>query len=145
MSDEPTNWTHAADDLCSAMLKQAPMHIEKISDALYEGLLNDVQAYLRENVDYNLSHELRRAKGDAGVANNALAAVALELGVETKGFPNYPTPGMVEDQCVGAIGKMRAALSETEQVGMKPEGRNENQNTFNNGDTWPPVGWKEIE
>lgn len=112
------DWKEAATGLCEAVLKQAPSHIQKVSDALYEGLLNDVQAYLRENVDYNLSGELSRAKADAARAHLALQGVAIELGRETYGFPNYPTPEMVADQCVEAITKLRLPpVSPAEQVG----------------------------
>lgn len=102
------DWKEAASGLCAAVLKQAPLQIEKVSELLYEGLLNDVQAYLRENVGYNLSGELKRANRDADRANTALQSVAIVLGVDTHGFPNYPTPEMVDDQCRAVVAKLQA-------------------------------------
>jgi hypothetical protein len=109
------DWKEAADGLCAEMLKHAPRQIEKISEALYETLLDSVQTYLRENTDYNLSAELRRAQREEDRANNALRSVAEALKVDVDGFPNYPTPEMIADQCL-------AAMADREQPGTQRSG-----------------------
>ena len=125
------DWRGAADGLCAEMLKQAPAQARKVADTLYETLLDTVQDYLRENVDYNLSADLKRAKRGEDCANNSLRLVAVAVDVEVKGFPNYPTPAMIADLCIAkveriaetmealnaALAKAVAAQSPTEQPG----------------------------
>lgn len=103
------DWKETADALCAEMMRRAPAQIEKVADDLYETLLNTVQVYLRENIDYNLSADLLRAKNSALRANNALQSVANEMGVDTYGFPNYPTPEMIADRCVETFAKATGA------------------------------------
>ncbi|CAB4157351.1 hypothetical protein UFOVP679_17 [uncultured Caudovirales phage] len=55
-------WEDGAERICEAMLARAPIAIRRAAENLYEALLFDVQDYLRENVHYNLSAELARAK-----------------------------------------------------------------------------------
>lgn len=111
------DWKEAANSLCAAMLDQAPAQVLKISDALYGTLLDSIQDYLRENVDYNLSSELMRAKKYESDANRALQSVAIALGVDTHSFPAYPTPEMVADQCIERYNKARTA-AEAGAVGI---------------------------
>lgn len=104
------DWKAAANGLCDEMLKQAPTQARKVADTLYETLLDTVQDYLRDNVDYNLSADLMRAKRREDCANSALRLVALALDVEVRGFPNYPTPEMLADQCVERIERVTATI-----------------------------------
>lgn len=118
-----TDWKDAANRLCAAMLDQAPSQVQKIADTLYGTLLDTVQDYLRENVDYNLSAELMRAKRDEAEANRALQTVAIAMGVDTYGFPNYPLPAMIADLCVERYRKATTAV-EPNSVGT-PQGVNQ--------------------
>lgn len=97
---EATDWETAADSLCGEMLKQAPGQVRKVADTLYETLLDTVQDYLRDNVGYNLSGELRRAKDNEAAANEALKSLALAMRVDVASFPHWPTPVMLSEQCV---------------------------------------------
>jgi hypothetical protein len=76
---ETPAWEHEADRICAAMVKRAPDALRKASEALYEAMLYDVQDYLRENVDFNLSHELARAKERVSRAESASACLAAEV------------------------------------------------------------------
>lgn len=53
-------WEAGAEAVCAAMLARAPKAVRRLSEDLYEGLMNDVQDWLRENVSYNLASELHR-------------------------------------------------------------------------------------
>jgi len=55
------------------MIKRAPDAIRKASEALYEQMLYDVQDYLRDNVEFNLSSDLAMAKKRAEVAETKSA------------------------------------------------------------------------
>lgn len=70
-----TDWKTAADAICAEVLKRAPNVMRKASEALYEGLMYDVQDYLRENVDFNLKQDLMRAQQQADEAK----AISTEL------------------------------------------------------------------
>lgn len=61
-------WEDEAERICLAMVKRAPDHLRRASEALYEQMLYDVQDYLRDNVDFNLSSELAMAKSRASDA-----------------------------------------------------------------------------
>lgn len=63
-------WESAAERICLAMVKRAPDHLRRASEALYEQMLYDVQDYLRENVEFNLSSELAMAKSRASDAES---------------------------------------------------------------------------
>ena len=66
-------WEVEADKICAAMIKRAPDAIRKASEALYEQMLYDVQDYLRDNVEFNLSSDLAMAKKRAEVAETKSA------------------------------------------------------------------------
>ena len=53
-------WENGAEAICAAMIASAPKAVRRLSEDLYEGLMNDVQDWLRENVSYNLASELHR-------------------------------------------------------------------------------------
>lgn len=55
-----SEWTEAADGLCSAVENRIEATARQAAESLYEGLLYDTQTYLRENVGYNLKAELDR-------------------------------------------------------------------------------------
>lgn len=53
-------WETGADVICAAMVERSAKSIKRVSEDLYEAMMNDVQDWLRENVTYNLSGELSR-------------------------------------------------------------------------------------
>lgn len=53
-------WEAGADAICAAMAERSVKSIKRVSEDLYEAMMNDVQDWLRENVTYNLSGELSR-------------------------------------------------------------------------------------
>lgn len=69
------DWKAGADRICDEMLKTSPKAVRRLADSLYETLMNDVQDYLRENVEYNLSSELARARNEAEAARECLRNV----------------------------------------------------------------------
>lgn len=62
---EQEPWEAAADKVCAAMVKRAPDVLRKAAESLYETMLYDVQDYLRDNVELNLSSQLATAKRQA--------------------------------------------------------------------------------
>ena len=72
-------WEPAAEAICAAMVKRAPDAIRRASEALYEQMLYDVQDYLRENVEFNLSSELASAKHRAKCAEAESAVLRSAL------------------------------------------------------------------
>ncbi len=62
-----TPWQEAADLVCAAVEAASQKTIKRATDDLYEKLLTETQNYLRENVEFNLSFELGRARRDAAV------------------------------------------------------------------------------
>lgn len=114
----PGPWEAEADRICAAMVKRAPDAIRRASEALYEQMLYDVQDYLRENVEFNLSSELASAKHRAKCAEAESAAlrsaldsqegamILLQLGIRA-GDPQSELLLRVSD----ALRNCRAALS----------------------------------
>lgn len=72
-------WEAEADRICAAMVKRAPDAIRKASEALYEQMLYDVQDYLRENVEFNLSSQLAMAEVRAERDKARIAALVESL------------------------------------------------------------------
>lgn len=94
----PGKWETEAERICLAMVKRAPDAIRRASEALYEQMLYDVQDYLRENVEFNLSSELAMARTRA--SNAEAQAVRLKAMAESHD---------------GALRLLRLAISEGDQ------------------------------
>lgn len=77
MSDKPETelqpWEVGAEAICDAMIARAPKAVRRLSEDLYEGLMNDVQDWLRDNVSYNLSSELARRDHEIAVLKDQRA------------------------------------------------------------------------
>jgi hypothetical protein len=103
----PIDWSTAADEICSATAQAAPKMLRRVADDLYEGLLHDVQDYLRENVAFNLSSELARAQRETAEARDALRSVAEALGSFRGGWPCGPSVSSIADAAVEAVHRLK--------------------------------------
>ncbi len=95
-------WGVGAERICEAMLARSPRAVRRVTESLYEDLMNDVQDWLKENVDYNLSGEISRrdhrialleAERDAALKalSEANARIAGD-GEALKPFADFVTP-----------------------------------------------------
>lgn len=76
-----TPWEEAAEQLCSAVEKRIEGTARKAAESLYEDLLYDTQAYLRENALLNLQSELDSARRAEADAREALRTIAVSAGI----------------------------------------------------------------
>lgn len=101
--------------VCAAVEAAAPDALRRISDQLYEVLLLDVQDYLRDNVDFNLSSELARAKRSEAEARDALYKIAEALGAHRSGWPCGPSVAETTQDALKRIEALTLAESATNQ------------------------------
>jgi len=113
MSEQsPHDWKDAAASLCAHVEPHLAVVLRKASDDFYAGLLDDVQAYLRDNADFNLSSLLAAARRETDEAREALASVAEALGTHRSGWPCGPTVAEVASAAIAAVQKLKVGQLE---------------------------------
>jgi hypothetical protein len=99
-ASQKVDWEEAADAICSRMLTNADGVLRKASEAVYENMLYDLQAYLRENVDFNLKSELERARSQEAEAKAATAAAREVLSQCQKALAMMVSPNAIAQTTV---------------------------------------------
>lgn len=106
-----TPWEEAAEGLCAAVEKRIEATARKAAESLYEGLLYDTQAYLRENTLLNLKGELDRALSEASLLRTQLNRVA-----DAAGFGPQAYYERTADRAIEAIDRMRAKAAASPEL-----------------------------
>lgn len=112
-------WEAGADAICAAMVERSAGSIKRVSEDLYEAMMNDVQDWLRENVTYNLSGELSRRDHEIASLKDRLSTAErqrdeavrngrglLRLIDETDEYQKRPDSGAWGVECACCMGEL---------------------------------------
>jgi hypothetical protein len=107
-------WEDVADDVTGAIEKAVQPLLKKATDAIYAGLLDTTQDYLRDNLAFNIASRIDGAERQAYSDRIALevekvkSADLLALVIQYRNDLLYPPSGESRDRRLAAI---RAALA----------------------------------
>ena len=118
---ELVEWKTAAANICDAMQERATQVATRASEDLYEHMMMSVQDYLRSNVRFNLSEELRRVSAECARlrASNAglLAGAKLALDL-AEGLINSDYDGTsAHEPMMAELEPIRAAIAKAREAG----------------------------
>jgi len=113
------DWKIGAERICEAMQERSPREIRRLTETVYESLMNDVQDYLRENVEYNLAGELsmRDREIETLKAEKSALVMALTSSVNSistmmrRGWipsEHMSNAGLIHDSARAALAQVRA-------------------------------------